>query len=706
MHFPISILTLGAVLTLLSFLSVLNFFFWRVHREDRTPLLLSGWLASGVAFALCRLLQYAPLSEGSYVLIARLLLTSAGAVTAFGYSLGNALVGYRPSRRELGLIVACMAVPVILLWTTPLILVDQAIARGSLFGGQFYGGSSGPLYLPAGLLILVVGVIAPIRLVRSSTPSDRQNYWIAIGYAAGILFTVIDFLAVAFNRNWARLSDYGFLPLAIFLTLTQVRHFTTLYRELDSAVQDRTAKLRETNDALRAEITQHQQAEQALRIGEEYYRMLFDSNPQPAWVYDLKTLAFLVVNDAAIARYGYSREEFLRMTIESIRPAEELPLLHENLSQPRLPLEWSGPWKHLKKDGAVITVEILSHELILGGHPARLVMANDITERIRTEMALQESEEKYRTVVESANDGITIIQNGRVRYVNPRLAAMRDEGIPAIMGQRFDTFIHPDHRDQIMQRYQRRLTGDHEPTTYETVLVRKDGAPVPVELTTGVIAFQEAPAELVIVRDISERKLSGQVLQRQLREMIVLNSVATAGAQATDVDVLIERVTNAVRVMLYPDNCGVLVTNEDRTGFRPHPSYHGTTSENRANTYPLSVGIAGRVISSGKPLRVDDIRLEPSYLQVTGGIQSEIGVPIFVNGSVFGCLNAESRELNTFTENDERLLNTIAESMSTAIEKIHLLQAEKRRREEAEILYNTTRDLVIERNLSRLLHII
>ena len=71
MPFPISVPTLGAVLTLLFFLSVLNFFFWHVHREDRTPLWLAGWLAGGVAFALCRLLQYAPLSEGSYVLIAR-----------------------------------------------------------------------------------------------------------------------------------------------------------------------------------------------------------------------------------------------------------------------------------------------------------------------------------------------------------------------------------------------------------------------------------------------------------------------------------------------------------------------------------------------------------------------------------------------------------------------------------------------------------
>jgi GAF domain-containing protein len=109
---------------------------------------------------------------------------------------------------------------------------------------------------------------------------------------------------------------------------------------------------------------------------------------------------------------------------------------------------------------------------------------------------------------------------------------------------------------------------------------------------------------------------------------------------------------------------------------------------------------------SMQTVRLGDIREEPAYFHAPPGMLSELAVPILVNGKVFGCLNAESRTLNAFTDHDERLLTTIAESMSTAIEKIRLLQVEKRRRAEAEILYNTTRDLVMERDLSSLLRTI
>jgi PAS domain S-box-containing protein len=706
MPFPISVLALAAVFTLALFLSVLNFSFWRARRDDRTPLWLAGWLAASVIFSFCRLLQYAPLSGQMYVLISRILLTAAFGLAWIGYELGNTFAGNHPPRRERAIIVILVAAPILLLWGSDLVLTDQVVLRKVAFGGEFHGVRAGILYLPASLLILAVSAIPPIRLLRSSRPLKQQHIWMAMGYIAVILFGMVDFLAVSFNLAWLRLSDFSYLPIAIFFDIMQVQHYGRFYREMDATVRDGTAKLGEANELLHAEIAKHRRAEDALQSSGERYRMLFDSNPQPAWVYDLETLAFLVVNDAAITRYGYSREEFLHMTIENIRPADELTALHKNLAQERHTLEWSGPWKHRKKDGTIISVEILSHELSLDGRPARLVMANDITERLRAETALQESEEKYRTVVEKAKDGITIIQNGKVRYVNLQLAEMRGESIATIIGERFDSFVHPEERQKIIERYQRRLAGDHEPTTYETVLVRKDNSSVQVELTTGMITYQGAPAEIVIVRDISERKLSDQALQRQLREMIVLNTVATAGAKATSVNELIEDVTRAVGEMLYPDNCGVLLADHEAASWKAHPSYHGTSPERLEGTHALSEGIAGKVIASGKTLRVDDVGLEPAYEQFTQGIQSELAVPILVNGTIFGCLNAESKALSAFTEHDERLMRTIAESMSTAIEKIRLLQLEKRRREEAEILYRTTRDLVIERDLSKLLHII
>jgi PAS domain S-box-containing protein len=79
------------------------------------------------------------------------------------------------------------------------------------------------------------------------------------------------------------------------------------------------------------------------------------------WVYDCETLRFLEVNDAAVARYGYSRDEFLKLRITNIRPAEDIPLLEQNLAKERLIPEESGPWRHRLKDRRIVAVEIASH---------------------------------------------------------------------------------------------------------------------------------------------------------------------------------------------------------------------------------------------------------------------------------------------------------------------------------------------------------
>jgi two-component system cell cycle sensor histidine kinase/response regulator CckA len=144
------------------------------------------------------------------------------------------------------------------------------------------------------------------------------------------------------------------------------------------------------------EITDLKEADQALRDSEQRYRLLFESNPQPMWVYDLKTLAFLAVNEAAVFHYGYSREEFLSMTIKDIRPSEDIPALLDNISTTVWGINQSGGWKHAKKNGTIMDVEIISHHLIFDGKQAELVLIKDITERTRAEKALHEAEEQLR----------------------------------------------------------------------------------------------------------------------------------------------------------------------------------------------------------------------------------------------------------------------------------------------------------------------
>src|SRR5712691_6443408 len=129
-------------------------------------------------------------------------------------------------------------------------------------------------------------------------------------------------------------------------------------------------------------------AEDDLLTSERKYRLLFDQNPLPMWVFDRETLRFLAINEAAVAHYGFSREEFLAMTIKDIRPPEDIPMLEHALSRPVAGLDAAGMWKHRKKDGSVINVQITSHPIDFSGCPSELVLANDLTEQLRAEDAL------------------------------------------------------------------------------------------------------------------------------------------------------------------------------------------------------------------------------------------------------------------------------------------------------------------------------
>ncbi|HVM50588.1 MAG TPA: PAS domain S-box protein [Candidatus Acidoferrum sp.] len=138
------------------------------------------------------------------------------------------------------------------------------------------------------------------------------------------------------------------------------------------------------------DVSDRKRAEAEVRESEKQYRLIFDGNPIPMWVFDQETLAFLQVNDAAIQHYGYSREEFLGMTVQDLGTGEEGPAmveyLHKLLSaETPARMGLAGVWRHRKKDGSLIDVEIKWSPMLFHGRPASLTMANDITERRRVE---------------------------------------------------------------------------------------------------------------------------------------------------------------------------------------------------------------------------------------------------------------------------------------------------------------------------------
>jgi PAS domain S-box-containing protein/diguanylate cyclase (GGDEF)-like protein len=137
-----------------------------------------------------------------------------------------------------------------------------------------------------------------------------------------------------------------------------------------------------------------QALEHELRESETRYRELFQSNPHPMWVYDIETLRLLAVNDTAVARYGFGREEFLAMTITDIRPEKDVLRLLQHVAEPLPLVNMPETSQHRTKHGELIDVEIASHDLVLEGRPARIVVAYNVTERRRAEEALRESENR------------------------------------------------------------------------------------------------------------------------------------------------------------------------------------------------------------------------------------------------------------------------------------------------------------------------
>ena len=134
------------------------------------------------------------------------------------------------------------------------------------------------------------------------------------------------------------------------------------------------------------DVTDRKIMEEQLQASELRYRLLFKANPHPMWLYDVDTLQFLEVNDATIHYYGYSKEEFLSMSIKDIRPEEEHEALmtHLQYSVEHDGFNEAGIWRHRKKNGEIIEAEIISHTLEFNGHNAKMVLVNEMTKQKRT----------------------------------------------------------------------------------------------------------------------------------------------------------------------------------------------------------------------------------------------------------------------------------------------------------------------------------
>ena len=144
------------------------------------------------------------------------------------------------------------------------------------------------------------------------------------------------------------------------------------------------------------DISQLKKTEAELRISEQKYRLLFEWNPKPMWMLSLPAFSFIDVNNAAISHYGFTKDEFLSMDLKDLAPAEEVERFDQIIKVGFQQVTDIGVWQHKKKNGDVIFVEIMAHDIIYKEKPVRLILANDVTEKIEAERELEQSNKTLR----------------------------------------------------------------------------------------------------------------------------------------------------------------------------------------------------------------------------------------------------------------------------------------------------------------------
>lgn len=247
---------------------------------------------------------------------------------------------------------------------------------------------------------------------------------------------------------------------------------------------------------------------------EQQYRQLFECNPHPMWIFDFESLSFLAVNDAAVYHYGFSREEFLTMTIKDIRPEEEVFRLMSDLRENHRGHSIGGVWKHRRKDGTVFDVQIVSHEVIWNGRHAKLVLAMDISEQRQAERALHQSQQLLQEIIDSSTAIVSVKDlEGRYVLVNHRFCELIQLSLDEILGKTDYDILPRTVADQFRQ-FDQRVLAAGAPLT-EELTAWKENKHYTFLTAKSLLRDSTGNAYLIcaISSDITERKRAEDALR-------------------------------------------------------------------------------------------------------------------------------------------------------------------------------------------------
>src|SRR5260221_9902460 len=442
---------------------------------------------------------------------------------------------------------------------------------------------------------------------------ESRDAFVAALEEGGFHLVVSDYSLPSFNGLDALRETRKRRPELAFLFFTGTLGEERAVEALRAGATDFVAKERRDRlaPALRRAVKEAEERS-ARRQAEEQYRLLFDSNPHPMWVFDKETLVFLAVNDATVQHYGYSRSELLGMTIKDLRPPEEVPPLLEELKSLSWPgSDWLRVWKHRKKDGSIIDAETGSNPIAFQGRQAVLVLAHDVTEKRKLEAQLLQSQKM---------EAIGQLAGGVAHDFNNLLGEITG------------------YTDLLLKDL-----GAQHPGTRRAEQIRK-AADSAAGLTRQLLAFSRNQVLHPTVLDLNAVVLDVEkMLQRLIGEDIQLVTVLSEGLGRVKADpgqveqVIVNLAVNARDAMPKGGKLIIETVNIDLDG-----QYAGTRTEVRPGPYAM---LAGSDTGHGIDAETMSHIFEPFYTTKEEGKGTGLGL-----STVFGIVKQSDGSVGVYSE--------------------------------------------------------
>jgi PAS domain S-box-containing protein len=448
---------------------------------------------------------------------------------------------------------------------------------------------------------------------------------------------------------------------------------------------------------LASDITGQRRAEKARQAAEEKLQLVFENTFTGISLYEeyadgSRTL--VDCNERYVEMSGRSKQELLEMG--NTLPVQRSLIIDESresyLEALRTGEPYRGRFSWLRPDGKDNVVEFSATAVQIGDRTLTIGFDRDITERVRAEEALRASEEKYRQLVENANDAILVAQDGYLKFFNPKTIEITGYSREQLASMPFHELIHPDDRQTVTERHVRRLQGEEVPHIYHFRIVDAGGRTRWIEINAILISWEGRPATLNLCSDITERVRAARALHAKTRQQDQLIETARHLAASLDLKEVLGQIGVGAKAILQAHSCTIYLLEADGKTLSPviaiDPDY-----EQELLAAPLGIdnSLTGQSVKAKQGLIFGDAGNNPLGYHIPGTLVDEhehiIATPFIADDRVLGamCLN---RKDVIFLEEDLALAETFAAYAATALKnaQVHAAlrhEVEERRRTEA-----------------------